>query len=360
MQLVVRDLLGRQQVITQQYYGARTLLRRELEDYSYEFGAVRENFAAASNDYGQLQFTGTHRRGFTDRFTGEARGELRPDRQTLGGAGTMLIGKIGVLDVAVAGSHNDNGGGGLVTLGFERQTQRLGFGVNTRLASRYFEQNGLPPRGRVPLAQTTAHIGWNAARFGSFGLSYIRRDNRGEPDNEIISANYSLNIGGNWFVALSAFKNMKGSQDYSVGFMLTRAIGKRTTASVNVNQRSGPDSLLFQVQQNLPAGAGVGYRVLAGPENHGRLEGTLNLQNNFGTLTLEAGRVSGLEAYRASATGGMAVLGGRAFLSRSLGDSFAVVHVPSYPNVRVYAENQEGARTDKSGVALVPRLRPYQ
>lgn len=272
----------------------------------------------------------------------------------------MLIGKIGVLDVAVAGSHNDNGGGGLVTLGFERQTQRLGFGVNTRLASRYFEQNGLPPRGRVPLAQTTAHIGWNAARFGSFGLNYIRRDNRGEPDNEIISANYSLNIGGNWFVALSAFKNMKGSQDYSVGFMLTRAIGKRTTASVNVNQRSGPDSLLFQVQQNLPAGAGVGYRVLAGPENHGRLEGTLNLQNNFGTLTLEAGRVSGLEAYRASATGGMAVLGGRAFLSRSLGDSFAVVHVPSYPNVRVYAENQEVARTDKSGVALVPRLRPYQ
>jgi len=60
------------------------------------------------------------------------------------------------------------------------------------------------------------------------------------------------------------------------------------------------------------------------------------------------------------ARGGIAVLGGQAFLARRLGDSFAVVRVPGYPNVQVYAENQPVARTNSSGTALVPGLRPYQ
>ena len=37
-----------------------------------------------------------------------------------------------------------------------------------------------------------------------------------------------------------------------------------------------------------------------------------------------------------------------------------MVRVPDYPNVQVYAENQPVARTDASGAALVPGLRPYE
>lgn len=47
-------------------------------------------------------------------------------------------------------------------------------------------------------------------------------------------------------------------------------------------------------------------------------------------------------------------------LSRRLNSSFAVVQAPDYPNIRVYAENQQVATTDASGNALVPALRPYQ
>lgn len=48
------------------------------------------------------------------------------------------------------------------------------------------------------------------------------------------------------------------------------------------------------------------------------------------------------------------------FASRQIGEAFAVVQVPDYPGVRVYADNQLVARTDAGGSALVPRLRPYQ
>jgi len=53
-------------------------------------------------------------------------------------------------------------------------------------------------------------------------------------------------------------------------------------------------------------------------------------------------------------------MGGDAFFSRRLNSSFAVVQVPDYPNVHVYAENQLVATTNASGNALVPALRPYQ
>lgn len=360
VRMVVRDLLGREQVIVQPFYAVRSLLRRGLDDFSYEFGAARKNFALASNDYGQWLFAGTRRHGFTDRFTGEVHGEFAPGRQTLGFAATTLFPEAGVVDAAIAGSHSDLGGGGLLALGFDRQTPRLSFGLRTQLASRQFDQLGLAAGTQAPLRQTTAHVGWNDARVGSFGLGYIRMDNRGQPGNEVVSASYSRNLGPDWSLGLSAFRSLGGAQDYAVGLVLTHVLGKRTTASMSASRRNGPDSSLLQLQQNLPPGTGVGYRVLAGNEGSGRFEGALNLQNDYGTYTLEAARFHEVDAYRASVSGGLAELGGRTFLARRLGDSFAVVRVPGYPGVQVYAENQPVARTDSSGAALIPGLRPYQ
>ncbi|MFD2425428.1 FimD/PapC C-terminal domain-containing protein [Ralstonia solanacearum] len=46
--------------------------------------------------------------------------------------------------------------------------------------------------------------------------------------------------------------------------------------------------------------------------------------------------------------------------SRRITDSFAVVKVPDFPNVQIYADNQLVAKTDASGEALIPRLRAYE
>ena len=360
VRMVVRDFLGREQVIVQPFYASRSLLKPGLDDFSYEFGAARENFGLASNDYGQWLFAGTRRHGFTEHLTDEVHGELAPGRQTLGFAAATLFPEVGVVDLAIAGSHGDRGGGGLLALGFDRQTPRLSFGLRTQITSRQFDQSGLAAGTQAPVRQTNAHVGWNDARIGSFGLGYVRLDNRGQPGNQVLSASYSRNLGRDWFLGMSAFKSLEGSQDYAVGLVLTHVLGERTSASLSASRGSGPDSALLQVQQNLPAGTGIGYRVLAGTEGSGRFEGALNLQNDYGTYALEAARFHEADAYRASASGGLAVLGGRAFLARRLGDSFAVVRVPDYPNVQVYAENQPVARTDASGAALVPGLRPYE
>jgi outer membrane usher protein len=360
VKMVVRDLLGREQVIVQPYYAARTLLRRGLDDFSYEFGAARNNFSSTSNDYGQWLMAGTRRYGFTEKFTGEFHGEMGAGHQTAGLAGTLLLSDVGVLDTAIAASRSDLGSGGLLALGFDRQMPRLSFGLRTQLATEQFHQLGLAAGVPAPLRQTTAQVGWSAAPYGSVGLGYTRMDNRGQPSNEIVSASYSRTFTRDWSLGLYLFKSINDAKNYAVGVMLTHALSKHTTASVSVNQRNGPDSTQLQLQRNLPVGSGVGYRVLAGSGGSERVEGALNLQNEHGTYALQVSRLHDVDSYRASASGGIAVLGGQAFLARRLGDSFAVVRVPGYPNVQVYAENQPVGRTNSSGTALVPGLRPYQ
>ena len=74
--LVVRDILGREQVITQPFYATPRLLKPGLQEYSYELGFVRRNFGTDSNNYGRPLVVGTHRSGITKHFTGELHGEL--------------------------------------------------------------------------------------------------------------------------------------------------------------------------------------------------------------------------------------------------------------------------------------------
>ena len=78
------------------------------------------------------------------------------------------------------------------------------------------------------------------------------------------------------------------------------------------------------------------------------------------TYSLAAGQSQGQTAFRGSASGGVAFLGGSSFFSRRITDSFAVVQVPGYADVGIYADNQLSTRTDAKGNALLTGLRSYQ
>ncbi len=53
------------------------------------------------------------------------------------------------------------------------------------------------------------------------------------------------------------------------------------------------------------------------------------------------------------------MVGGHPFLSRAITDSFGVVRVADYPNVRVLQDNQVVGKTDANGYAVLPRMRAY-
>jgi outer membrane usher protein len=357
--LVVRDLLGREQLVVLPYYATPRLLRKGLQDYSYEVGAVRDQFSLASSEYGRALAAGTHRLGLTDRFTGEARGELL-NRQKTGGLGAAwLAPELGVLSASAAASSSDRGRGGLLGLGLERQGRAIGFGASAQAASARFVQLGLQPEELAPRQQSQAFASLSTPGFGSLGFGYTHRAFRDRPDIDLVSATYGVGLARLAFASLAVIRSLGSEARTSATLTVTIPLGERTSAAMTALAQKERHQTLAQAQQSLPAGEGFGYRVLTSASGPDRHEGALAYQSSIGTYTLEAGKGEGLSSVRAGAAGGVALLEGVHF-TRRMTDSFGIVKVPDQPNVRVYADNQPVARTDARGTAFVPRLRPYE
>jgi outer membrane usher protein len=362
VRLVMRDLLGREQVITQPYYATNRLLPEGVTDESNEIGVVRNNFGIQSTDYGRLMAVAQRRRGISDSVTGDVRAELLREQQSVGAGGSVAFTSIGVFSGASALSHSDQGYGALVLAEFERQPRHgVSVGLSLQWATAQFVQLGQQPGQLAPLRVMSGSVGVSPDGYSSLNLSYIRQDNRDRPSSEIVSAGYSLSIAKSTALTGAAFKTLTDKRTYGLAITLSLGFGQRSSASVNYSAQPGTNEVLLQVQENLPAGSGTGYRVLAGTGTQGvREEAGLSLQSDTGTYSVEAARASNLSAYRASASGGGALLDGRAFWSRRLTDSFGIAQLPGLGNVAIYVNNQIVGRTNADGYAMLPLLLPYQ
>lgn len=360
IRMVVRDLLGREQTVSQPFYASGGLLAEGLRDYSYEAGFERDNYALHSNDYGRFIAAGTERRGFSDTFTGELHAELLHNQQTIGAGGTYLWSTIGVMTAAVAASHDVAGSGGLVSLGFQHQSGYFSYGARTQFTSPGFVQLGYEPQALPPRQTTTAFMSLGTYSHGSMALSYTYQDFRDATDMEMIGVNYSRSVYRLGYLTLSALRILGKDADTLFSMIFTVPLGERTSTSFNGQTHTGSSRGTVTLQQSLPAGTGVGYRLQAGLAATDPRQAGISLQNDVGTYSLDVAQSQGQSGYQGSMRGGIALLDGQVFLSRRINDSFAVVQVPDYADVRVYADNQQVATTNGNGYAMIPQLRPYQ
>ena len=358
--LVVRDILGREQIITQPFNTNSQLLKQGLHDYSYEVGFVRRNFGIDSNNYGRPVVVGTHRLGLTEQFTGEVHGELLGNQQTVGLGGVLTLPSAGVLSGSFAASHSDRGVGGFLGLGFRRQSRSFSFGVNTQIASQRFVKLGMQPEELAPRQISQAFVNLATTDYGAFSARYTQQAFYDQEDKTIVSGSYAMEVGSLGNLRMSVMRFLSGEANTVFSLNFSMRLGNRTNANISTSGKSGREQAQLQLGRSVPAGSGVGYRLVAGAGDSDVRQAELNLQNQVGIYTLGASQASGQTAFRGSANGGVAFLGGNTFLSRRITDSFAVVKVPDYSGVGVYADNQLVARTDANGSALLPSLRAYQ
>ena len=359
IRVVVRDLLGREQVISQSYYSSPQLLRAGLHDYSIETGAVRENFALANNDYGRPLVTGTERYGFSDRFTGEIHAELLEDQQTVGLAGGWLLQDIGLLSAAIATSNSAMGTGQLVSLGFERTASRFSVGMNGEAASAEFMRVGLLEGERVPRLKTELFANVALGKLGSLSLLSARQQFE-TGTIQLTSIRHSLDIRGFAYLNLTALRTSGASHDTFIGLSLSRSLGNRANGSLSVTSERAGVSAVAQMQKGLPAGTGLGYRVRALTGATNGADGEVSYQNDVGTYSLEAREVGQSMQTTASLSGGIAVMGAGFFASRRIDSSFAIARVGDQADVRVYRDNQLVGRTNTDGYVILPGLRAYE
>jgi outer membrane usher protein len=358
VQLVVRDLLGRQTVVRQAFYAAPQSLRRGLHDYSYELGFLRRDFGRRSNAYGEPMASATHRYGFTDALTGELHVEATSEVQTAGLGASLILPGVGLFDVSVAGSRSGEGQGAQIGLGFERRTAGLSVGVATELTTERFASVA-SLSGRPAAAATVQAFAGVPLGSGSVGVSYLWRAGRNEPDVEFASANASLRLGSLGTLHLAGRKSLKDPKDVAVELLLAIPLGRRTGATAGAELHGGGAAVTTTLQRNLPSGEGLGYRAAVTVGDSRRVDARLSGQTDFGAYDAELSWTDGRSGVRVIASGGIGAVGNRVFASRRLSQSFAVVQVGDYPGVRVYADNQLVDTTDRKGRAVVPRLRPF-
>ena len=361
--LVVRDLLGRESVISQSYYLSPRLLAPGLSDFSLEAGFLRENFGSRSNDYGDGFGAGTWRLGLNQALTCEARIELQQTRQAAGFELTGLLGTLGAAQAAAAVSNADGSQGGHYLLGLERSSPAGGGSLRWEYFDRDFGQFAAETGESRPRQRFSASLGLPLFGKVSAGFNYTGQSDWEGDNFNIASANLGISLP--WSVNLSAYasKRLNDGREWSIGAGLSMPLGVQRYAGIRTNRGSdGLVSTTGEINQSPPSGPGLGWRLRASDDNNQQWQAGLTWNTNVGALNAEVSDTStDTPSLRLGASGSIGLLQGLPFATRNIGQgSFAVVKVGDLEGVPVYRSNQMAATTNGSGLALVPGLLPFQ
>lgn len=369
LNLVVRDLLGRQTVIRQSYYASPRLLAAGLSDFSLEAGWLRTGFGVDSQ-YADAFGAATVRRGITSRSTAEGRLELQRERQAGGFELAGLLGTWGVGRVAMAASRDRAQDapehGGLVQVGIERSTPLGGGALHYEYATRGFapfgesSQRGAP--GNRSREQILASLGGRLWGPVNGGVAYARREQWNGELASTLALSLSMPFGELATLTLAAARRLDVNHAWSGSINVNVPLGSDQYVGSRVErQENGHAAASVLAAQNPPPGPGWGWRAEASSEAPQRARGAVQYNSNRGELTAEAvadarARVS----TRAGVRGTLGMMAGLPFASRPVGQgSFAVVELEGMAGVPIKRSNQVVATTDDRGLAFVPGLVPW-
>lgn len=363
--VVVRDVLGRETVLVQDFFSHASLLEEDLSDWSFEAGAVRRNLGTRNADYGQRFVSGIWRYGINKSLTVETRGEYGQTTQG-GGIGLVYALPFGLLGQgAVAASQDATSGRGQQwLLGVEHSSLRHGFSLRSEGASRGYRQIGQDTTVLPYRMQLSGNYTYTSERIGAVGVGYARITSYDQRPLTSYSANYAIRVGERSSLSFNAVRvtGRDGqANSTSVGVSLLIPLENQISLSSSVSRRSGQTDGYVSASKNVSGDTGLGWRTLAGQRStQNYAEGGLYYLGTKGLLTADVNASAAQQTVRLGAQGGLVGMDGQAFATRRVQESFALVEVPGYADVGVGFQGNILARTDKDGKALLPRLLPYQ
>lgn len=371
LNLVVRDLLGRETVVSQSYYMAPRLLAPGLEDFSFEAGWLRTGYGA-NTAYEDGFGTATWRQGLSGSLTGEGRLELQPGRRAAGVELAGVLGAWGSGRLALATAAGDRQRqaeqGHLLQLGLERSTPTGGGALQYEHASRGFAPFG-EALGPITVAQR-ARERWLASLGGSLGnsplnggISYVQQSRWDGERVQSFSLSSSIPLGRRASLSLSVNKRLDSDRAWSTGITVSLPLenGIYTALRIDRAKASAPRGVV-SASYNPPDGLGVGWHAEASAQQSQRASAGVLGNTSQAQWALDlVSDAGGQVAARASGRGTLGWLAGMPFASRVVGQgSFVVVEVAGLEGVPVMRSHQLVAKTDSRGMALVPGLLPWQ
>ncbi len=360
VQMVVTDILGREQVVVQDFYASAQLLREGLSDWSYSIGKLRRNFGLASNEYGEGVLLARHRYGLNSSVTLGGRMELSDFTQIFGGSMDWALPRGGVASTGLGWSTGRAGRGMAWSLGY----QYLGsdFHISARASGTSKGFTLIDPEGifTPPSLQTVVSAGWRGGMKGSVGATLVHQSFRDRVNQNVLTLTHSRILPGR--ISLAVYTSWREAEvsDFSLGFSFSKPFGYRQSAGGSAGYEQNEFRVRAETQYSLPAGPGVGYRLGTSLAENNQYDANVVGQTDFGRYSLDAQQYGDNFSWRANAMGSLAWMAGRSYFAREINDGFAVAKVGNFSDVRVYVDNQEIGRSDSRGRILLPALRPYE
>ncbi len=381
MRLVLRDLLGREQVLVLPYHSHVALLRPGLAAWSLDLGLERLDYGWRSGHYGDPLAVLTRREGLHERWTQEWRAELTRSQRTLGTGAVHLLPDGSTLQGQFAVSHRSNAPAGEATLGTmlslqaERQHNGHGAALQWRQHSASFRQLGQPDSA-APRWQLLANLGTRWAGWG-LGLTLAGEQPRDSPRRLWSSSRLSRQLGDLGQLSFTLRRDHDAGA-YAATVHLHLPLGRQQSASMGRTRRSsgqpggGHETVDTLGWQTTPAEhSGLGARLVA-ERAHSEPPGagsTLTSTRQGAELLWQGDQLAvdlavttgpgGTQA-RLAARGAIGVVDGHGFASRRIDGSVAVVRLDGLPGVGIRLDHRRVARTDAEGRAVLTGLRPHE
>jgi outer membrane usher protein len=360
--VVVRDVLGRETVLVQPFFTHSDLLEEGLSDWSFEAGKLRRNLGTDNADYGDTFASGIWRQGLSKSLTVEGEAKLSADVSSFSVGASHELPLLSLGSIALGGSRSNLSGSGYKwAAGVERSDLRQSYTARVEGTQRSYRELGWEGSRLANRMQVSASYNYTSEYLSAWGLGYARIATWDRGTLSTVSLNYTLRMGKRSSLLFSATRVSGDSSGSSVGVSLMLPLDNGTTVGANVTRRSGETEAYASASRSLTGDMGTGWRVLAGTRGSKPYsEGGFYRQGEKSLLTADISASRDQQTVRLGAQGGAVAIGGRVFASRRIDDSFALVEVPGYADVSLGLQGSKLTRTDADGVALLPRLQPYQ
>ena len=361
--VVTTDALGRQVSTTLPFYVTSSLLQKGLSDFSVAAGSLRRDYAVRDFSYGPGVASGSLRYGLSDSFTLESHIETSESLLLGGLGGNMRVGNFGVLNAALAQSQFEGEKGHQVALGYQYNSQRIGFSYQ-RL-QRYGDYADLSrvdsPDMQLSQRSEQATVSLNLNEYGSLGAGYFDVRAGDGSRTRLINLSWSKSLWGNTSIYLSGTREVGDSQ-WAVQAQLVIPFDFNGTLAMSVERsKEGEDLQRVNYSRAVPVGGGVGYNLGyatgGNRDAYRQADATWRLQS----VQLQAGVYgsSGEMTRWADASGSLVWMDAGVFAANRIDDAFVVVSTNGYADVPVRYENQQIGRTDSNGHLLVPYSSGY-
>jgi outer membrane usher protein len=370
VELVIRDPFGNVQRVSYPSYFTSELLKKGLQEYSYNVGFLRQQYGTESNDYGKAAFSAYHRYGASDFWTIGASAEGTNGLYNAGVQTSFLLPWAGVVAVELAGSTGDSGNSGSAASA-SYSYQKDGFGGNLLLTSftrDYATVESAALAQKVKYAENFG-VSYATTVHGSLSLNYSQTGMYDSGNTQVTSANYTYNLTKSLTLSVTTQAVKNTGTDYQVLVSLNYYAAKDMQYTAQYQSTKEGDSETAQLQKNIPIGEGVGYRGTF-TRNYSNSAGTTSTFNPFvqyngryGTYALDSyfqnSAGSNSQMYSLTAAGSMVYAGGFFGFTRPVDDSFSMVMVDNLSDVGVMVNNEEIGKTDSSGRIIIPTMRSY-